>query len=242
MTDDRTAPAAFSAERCLRAKQTVDERARHGPTLARVRESLAAAESPFRVFEAGPGLGATLRWLLGADLPADVRYRGLEVDDDRVVAARERVPDLARAAGYEVVERDPAVLRDGEGGRVTIRFETGDAAAPDARADLVVAAAFPDPFDVASALPRLLDALDPGGLAYLPVTFDGETAFLPVPDEERERRVLDAYHATMDAPARPGGSRSGRALLSAAAGSAASLVAAGGSDWPVHPPYPVDEA
>jgi hypothetical protein len=54
--------------------------------------------------------------------------------------------------------------------------------------------------------------------------------------------VINAYHATMDAPNRPGESESGRALLAAIHESAANLVAAGGSDWLVSPPYPGDEA
>lgn len=233
-------PAEFSKLRYLRAKESADDRALHRPTLDRVREATTTGDS-LRVFEAGPGAGATLRRLLRWDLPADVAYVGVDADESMVAAARERLPELAAEAGYDVAPGDPTRLTDGSR-TVEVRIETGDALdrAADADADLLVAAAFLDLFDAEAALSALLRGVAPGGLAYLPITFDGETAF--VPTGPAEERVIDAYHATMDAPTRPGGSRSGRALLGAVGESAARLVAAGGSDWLVSPPYPGDEA
>lgn len=234
------APDAFSKVRYLRAKESADDRALHRPTLDRVREAATTGDS-LHVFEAGPGAGATLRRLLRWDLPADVTYRGVDADGAMVDAVRDRLSDIAREAGYDLVRGDPARLTDGER-TVEVTVETGDALdrAAGADADLLVAAAFLDLFDADAALSALLDGVAPGGLAYLPITFDGETAFVPTGPEED--RVLDAYHATMDAPSRPGGRRSGRALLAAVRESAATLVAAGGSDWLVAPPYPGDEA
>jgi hypothetical protein len=233
-------PAEFSKRRYLRAKESVDDRALHRPTLARVREA-ATTDDPLRVFEAGPGTGAWLRRLLRWDLPADVSYVGVDADASAVAAARERLPDLAAEAGYDVERGAPARLTDGAR-TVTVRFETGDALdrAADAEADLLVAAAFLDLFDAETALSALLRGVTPGGLAYFPITFDGQTAF--VPGGPHEERVIDAYHATMDAPNRPGESESGRALLAAVHDHASSLVAAGGSDWLVSPPYPDDAA
>jgi hypothetical protein len=234
------APDAFSKVRYLRAKESVEDRALHRPTLDHVREAATTGDS-LRVFEAGPGAGATLRRLLRWDLPPDVSYVGVDADAAMTGAFRDRLPELAREAGYAFEAGDPARLTDGER-TVTVGVETGDALdrARGADADLLVAAAFLDLFDAGTALAALLDGVRPGGLAYLPITFDGETAFLP--PGPAEERVIDAYHATMDAPGRPGGSRSGRALLSAVDESAASLVAAGGSDWLVTPPYPDDES
>jgi SAM-dependent methyltransferase len=240
------APDEFSQVRYLRAKETVDDRALHRPTLDAVRRAATADDRDrLRVFEAGPGVGATLRRLLAWDLPPATTYLGVDTDETAVAAARERVPTLAREAGYDAVggatPDDPARLTDGDR-TVEVRFAAGDALAraPAERADLVVGAAFLDLFDVDRALSRLCAALVPGGLAYFPVTFDGATAFLP--EEPGHDRVVDAFHATMDAPNRAGGSESGRALLRAVAASDASLVAAGGSDWLVAPPYPADEA
>jgi len=236
------APAEFSKVRYLRAKESVDDRALYRPALDRVEAAATRDDRErLRVFEAGPGVGSTLRRLLAWDLPPETTYRGVDADETVLAAARDRLPALASEAGYAVVGDDPTRLSDGEHS-VVVRFEAGDALdhAPEATADLVVAAAFLDLFDPDEALPPLLAALAPDGLAYFPVTFDGETAFLP--PTEQDSRVLDAYHATMDAPERPGGSRSGRALLTAVSRGDARLVAAGGSDWVVAPPYPDDEA
>lgn len=237
-------PDEFSQVRYLRAKETVDDRALHRPTLDRVRRRATDADrDTLRVYEAGPGVGSTLRRLLAWDLPASTTYRGVDTDETVLAAARDRLPALAADAGYELRSRDPFCLVDGDR-TVSVRFETGDALerAPAGTADLVVGAAFLDLFDVPDALSALLDALAPDGVAYFPVTFDGETAFVSPGDrDDREDRVLAAYHATMDAPNRSGGSRSGRALLRAAAAEDR-LLAAGGSDWLVTPPYPADEA
>lgn len=236
------APDEFSKVRYLRAKESVDDRALYRPALDRVRKAVTRDDRDrLRVFEAGPGVGSTLRRLLAWDLPPETTYRGVDADDAVLAAARDRLPALAREAGYDVVDEAPTRLSDGERS-VVVRFETGDALAraPNATADLVVAAAFLDLFESDEALQPLLGALAPDGLVYVPITFDGETAFLP--PAGADTRVLDAYHATMDAPERPGESRSGQALLTAVQRSDASLVAAGGSDWVVTPPYPEDEA
>jgi SAM-dependent methyltransferase len=240
------APDEFSQVRYLRAKESVDDRALHRPTFDRVRRAATADDRDrLRVFEAGPGAGATLRRLLAWDLPSETTYLGVDTDATAVAAARDRVSDLAREAGYGVGDGDATVddpLRLTDGDRtVAVRFAVGDALdrAPDRAADLVVGAAFLDLFDADRALSRLLAALAPDGFAYFPITFDGETAFLP--EAPGHDRVVDAFHATMDAPGRAGASESGRALLRAAA-SDAEVVAAGGSDWLVTPPYPADEA
>jgi hypothetical protein len=247
--DDPTAaePASYSFQRYLAAKESVDDRALHRPTL----DSLAAGlAGPLELFEIGPGLGSMLRRLLAWDrLPATVRYVGVDARAANVTAARERTADWAAGAGWTVegagTAADPLRLADGDR-EATVEFATGDAfaalAGREPAPDLVVGCAVLDLFELDDALPALFDALAPGGLAYLPITFDGETVFRPVPDADRERRVLDAYHGTMDAPDRAGGSRTGRALFDAVPAAGGRVVAAGGSDWVVTPPYPADEA
>ena len=247
--DDPTAaePASYSFQRYLAAKESVDDRALHRPTL----DSLAAGlAGPLELFEIGPGLGSMLRRLLAWDrLPATVRYVGVDARAANVTAARERTADWAAGAGWTVegagTTADPLRLADGDR-EATVEFATGDAfaalAGREPAPDLVVGCAVLDLFELDDALPALFDALAPGGLAYLPITFGGETVFRPVPDADRERRVLDAYHGTMDAPDRAGGSRTGRALFDAVPAAGGRVVAAGGSDWVVTPPYPADEA
>jgi len=124
-------------------------------------------------------------------------------------------------------------------------FETGDALAALTAAsgvDCVVAQAFADLVPVQRLLDAVESALTPGGLAYLPITFDGGTILQP--DHPADRAVERAYHAAIDAePGRD--SRAGRHLLDACRRRDGDLLAAGASDWILRPTddgYPADEA
>lgn len=257
-----TGPDDYSEVRFLEAKRTVDDRALHGPTLEAFADALAdraaARDGPVELLEAGAGTGAMLRRLLDRDrLPDRVAYTGVDLDGDAVARARTALPEWAAARGYEVdagdgdspagSPEDPIVLRRGDE-RITVAFREADvfslAGATDRTWDAVVACAFLDLVELGPALATLFE-LAPGGPAYFPITFDGETLFRPVPDPDLDRRVREAYHATMDAPDRPGGSRTGRRLFDAVPEHGGEVVAAGGSDWVVAPDgdgYPADEA
>ncbi|MGM0591594.1 MAG: class I SAM-dependent methyltransferase [Halobacteriota archaeon] len=255
-----TPPATYSFRRYLEAKETVDDRAIHRPTLSRFTAEL---DSGVAVLEVGSGVGSTLRRLLDwGCLPARVDYTVLDRDDSNVATARERLLAWAPTVGYDVtsalaedafppVDRrsglDPLTLVRGEE-CVTVHFVAADAfefadrLAGAQTWDCLVGQAFADLVDLPEALASLARLLDSGGLWYFPITFDGVTDFTPVDDGAFETDVLDAYHATMDEPDRPGGSRSGRALFDAARETGSEILATGGSDWVVHPPYPDDEA
>ncbi|SDM21738.1 hypothetical protein SAMN04487949_1309 [Halogranum gelatinilyticum] len=255
-----SSPDEFSFHRYLTAKRTVDDRALHRPTLDCLTDglhgdgpaALDVADRPLRVLEVAAGVGTGLQRLLAWDvLPPRVDYTLLDSDESNVTAARERVAEWARGEGYDVERSDDslALARDDE--RVTVSFVVADALAYadslGTPVDLLVGQAFVDLVDLDSGLPALFDLVADGGLAYFPITFDGVTGFAPpagatdVPSDFEER-LLDVYHATMDASGRPGSSTTGRALLTAVGDAGGDVVAAGGSDWLVHPPYPADEA
>lgn len=247
-----TSPSTYTFARYLEAKRSVDDRALHRPTLDRLHELLATRTEPVRVVEVGCGTGTLLRRLIEWDvLPDRVVYDGYDLRPEAVKTATERLPAWASERGYAVETPsrgvgDPCHLVDeGAGRRLTATFETADVLAvaetTDREWDLLVGCAFLDLVDLDASLESLL-ALVPDGLAYFPITFDGETVLRPVPEPAVERAVLDAYHATMDQPDRPGGSHTGRALFEAIPDADAEVVAAGGSDWVVTPPYPDDEA
>ncbi|WP_164974858.1 class I SAM-dependent methyltransferase [Halegenticoccus tardaugens] len=246
-------PDAYSFERYLAAKRTVDDRALHRPTLDRLTAELAErasrADGPVRILEVGVGIGTMLQRLLSwGALPDRVLYTGVDVRREAVDAARQRLPPWARDRGYRVDggDRPLRLLRDDEA--VTVEFAVEDAFTFAAREaverewDAVVGCAFLDLVELPAALDDLFDLLAPDGLCYFPITFDGETVFAPAPDPAFERGVIDAYHATMDAPDRPGGSRTGRRLFSEIGRAGGEVLSAGGSDWVVHPPYSDDEA
>ncbi|SFH33362.1 hypothetical protein SAMN04488066_101277 [Halorubrum aquaticum] len=258
-----TRPSTYEHSRYLEAKRTVDDRALHRPTLDRLRESLAGRSAPLRVVEAGCGTGTMLRRLLAwGILPDEVVYRGYDLREEAIDRAVGGIATWADGAGYVLEIEEGSTGPDAGPGRTlrlsgeddssaTATFAAADAVEvarrTDAEYDLLVGCAFLDIVDLDRALGPLL-GLVPDGLAYFPITFDGETFLRPsfggdgTIDGSIERAVLDVYHATMDAPDRPGGSRTGRELLEALPAAGGEVVAGGGSDWLVTPPYPDDEA
>jgi predicted O-methyltransferase YrrM len=247
-------PDDYSFRRYLTAKTTVDDRALHGPTEARLEAELADVSAardratPVRVLEVGAGVGTTLPRLLARDrLPGRVHYTMLDREAENVDSARERLRAWGDRRDTPVDRAEPDDPADDlrlshDDGIVTVRFVTADAfefaadRGPDAPGyDLLLAQAFLDLTDLDSDLPRLLSVVTDGGLVYAPITFDGETVFEPTPADLRDDAVLDLYHATMDAPDRPGSSTTGRELLTALPASGCAILSAGASDWVVYP-------
>jgi len=114
--------------------------------------------------------------------------------------------------------------------------------------DLVIANAFLDLVDLPAVLPGLSRLARRGGLFLFSITFDGLTAFEPETDADLDCRVVDLYHRTMDeriVNGKPsGGSRCGRHLLTLMPACGYRIIAAGSSDWIVHPRdggYPAEE-
>lgn len=274
--DPDSRPTEYSFARYLSAKESVDDRALHRPTLDRLSGDLArlAADrsGPLRVLEVGCGLGSMLRRLVDRGrLPTPLDYLGVDADPSLIEGARERTRAwLAGATNGDgrPTESSPAGDRPSGGatpddalvgrrrdGRVAVRFRAADAfevvAGADDDWDLVIAAAFLDVVDAARAVHEL--SAVGGGRLYAPITFDGVTAFEPTaPSTDAsasehadgpgvDETVIDAYHATMRGPDR-GGPETGRSLFRLVGDAGATVRAAGGSDWVVHPPYPDDEA
>ncbi len=132
MTDD-LAPATFSTQRYLAAKQTVDDRALAPAVLDHLRQDV--TNSP-AVLEVGAGIGAMVARLLRRDLlSGSVRYVAVDLDADSVALARERLPAWARAAGYDVRRPDGTrsadlVFADGtHPERLALTLRTADAVA-----------------------------------------------------------------------------------------------------------------
>lgn len=210
----------------LHAKRPVDDRAMNRRVLDRLREEL--PDGPLDVVEVGAGVGTGITRLLDwGVLPGDVSYTAIDRREENVAAAREHL--LER--GFD--EEGDSLVRDG----VTVSPVAGDAfESLEDGYDLLVAQAFLDLVNLENALPALLGSLAPDGLAYFPITFDGATVFEPA--HLLDGRVVEAYHRDMD---REGDSRTGRRLFSAVPDAGGEVLAAGGSDWVVYPPYSEDE-
>jgi len=226
-----------AATRYLEAKRSVDDRA----LAPRVRERLLGAlgDAP-RVLEAGCGTGATVPRLLDWGVTSGA-YRGVDRDGGVVDFARRVRPAALRYAGHDVVGADDGFTVDG----LSVAFETGDALeafGDEGGADLFVAAAFADLVPLGDLVEAVESALAPGGLAYLPITFDGGTVFQP--DHPADAAVERAYHDAIDRePGRD--ARAGRHLADLLRRRPGDLLAMAASDWVVRPRgghYPADEA
>jgi hypothetical protein len=218
--------------RYLESKRTVDDRAFDHRVRRRLLSELPPAP---RIVEAGAGTGVTVPRLLAWGV-ADGDYRGIDRDG--------AVLDHARRTRAAELDADPCE----EGFRVgdlSVRFERGDALDVGrdgaGEVDLVIAQAFLDLVPLDAALDAFGDALADDGVVYAPITFDGETVFQP--DHPADDAVIDAYHRHIDDE--PGRDvTAGRHLLDRCRDRGGDLLAAGASDWIVHPrdgDYPGDE-
>lgn len=239
--------------RYLDAKRTVDERAFDRRVRERFRRELAGVDPPVRVLEVGAGIGTTVAQVLEWKGLGEVRYTAIERRPEAIDAARDRIADSGREAGYAVDAGPDRIELSSAGRTCAVELVAADAfeylVASERSWDALIAQAFLDLVDLPTALPRLFDALDPGGAFYFPITFDGGTIFEPTVDPELDERIVDLYHRSMDERTRDGEpaghSRTGRRLFSHVPAAGGEISAAGGSDWVVHPrdgAYPADEA
>jgi len=212
--------------RYLEAKRSVDEASRSRRVADRFLAGLPAAP---RVLEAGAGTGSLVPWLVERGVTAG-SYRGVEASAAVVAHARHARPAELRYRGQEVTDQRV-------GSRVAdldVRFEVGDALAelPGDDADAVVAQQFMDLVSIPDAVEAFTGALAPGGVAYFPLTFDGMSVFEP--GHEADRAVERAYHEAINRAAGRT-SRAGRRLATHLRRAPGELVAMDASDGIVRP-------
>ena len=244
MSDD----FSFSYPRYLEAKKTVDERSLNDDVWAAFLDRIEAASGSLKILDVGGGTGATLLRLLDAAPERSFRqidYTLIDPEADNLSTAADNVSAWAGKSGWtHRVEDSRCLLDDPRGdGRVTVQFkETGLFSHAEEAGmevyDAIVAQAVLDLFDVRKAIRALTPCLRSGGTWYLPIHFDGLTAFEPVIDEAVDRAIVEQYHASIPSP------RSGRALLTALPENGTDLHRVGASDWIVlgrEGGYPSDE-
>jgi SAM-dependent methyltransferase len=247
MTSFGEASTAFGYARYLAAKTTVDDRALNRHVLAELRR-LMPAGAP-RVLEVGAGLGTMVARLLDWGVVGAGEYILLDADPRLLDCSRRRLSDWAAARGLRG-DLLPDGLRVGDLRVRLVHAELGTylEAAHKALADVLIANAVLDLVDVPAVLPGLLRLLVPGGVYWFTINYDGETIFEP--GHPLDDHVMRAYHRDMDERiryGRPAGeSRTGRRLFRYLLDASAPALAAGSSDWVVHPArdgnYPADEA
>ncbi len=247
------APDAYRLSRYLKAKKSIDARALNHRVWSRFIEALGGASS-LRILEVGAGIGATVERIVDA-LPlrmgSSLQYTLVDRNPAVLDTASSELRTWAEQQGFEVSGRSPQVWSVG-GGSVALEFVTADlydfAAAHDGdQFDAIVGQALFDLLRIPDAIQTLQPLLCDRGLWYLPIHFDGVTAFEPPHDSGLDGRVEALYHASMTTDHDDGraGDQSGRRLLTHLRGAGSILLEAGGSDWIVWPQngeYPADEA
>jgi SAM-dependent methyltransferase len=254
-----TAPEEYRFTRYLAAKKSVDDRALNPA----VRRELVRAlrdlpgQTPVQVLEVGAGIGTMLERLLDWGMLRRAAYTGIDIEPENLVEARQRLGRYAASQGFGYSGGpNGRLVLERQQQRFEVTLEAIDLFDFQAREqgrrtwDLLIAHAFLDLVDLATALPPLFSLLKSGGLFYFTLNFDGATILRPPVDEGFDRLVQELYHQTMDrrrVNGKPAGSsRTGRllqALLENAPG--VQLLAAGRSDWVVSPSravYPAAEA
>ncbi len=226
--------------RYLAAKRSVDDRAlnRHvWQTLAEAVGAAAPADRPLRVLEAGAGIGTMVERCVEWGLFTRAEYSAIDSEESNIRAASARLAPLTSRGGSGLGLN----LQSSDLYEFAAREENRQ------RFDLLIAHALLDLLHLPAALPSLLGMLRPGGLFYFSINFDGATLFLP--ELTLDGQIETLYHHSMDTritDGQPSGdSRTGRRLFHALQQCGAEVLAAGSSDWVVHPvsgAYPADEA
>jgi SAM-dependent methyltransferase len=247
MTSFDEASTTFDYARYLAAKTTVDDRALNRHVLDEFRR-LVPAGTP-RVLEVGAGLGTMVARLIDWDVVRGGEYTLLDTDQQLLDGSRRWLSDWAAARGLHS-ELLPDGLHVGDLRLRLVHAELGGhlETAHGARADVLIANAVLDLVDVPAVLPALLRQLVPGGVYWFTINYDGESVFAP--GHPHDDQVMRAYHRDMDERIRygrsAGESRTGRHLFHHLRDAGAPALAAGSSDWVVHPSpdgsYPADEA
>lgn len=234
-------PKAYDYTRYLTAKRIIDARSLNRRVWERFLDAAYAMDGALRILEVGAGIGSTAERILSAIQGADIHYTLVDVSRTNVALARQNLARWARAAGYACQRQDEVLHLQRADQECVVECITADlfnfVTETDAQWNVLVAQAFLDLVNLRAALEHVRPRLAPAAVLYLPIHFDGLTAFEPADDPALNRRILQAYHDTMDerttAYGPSGGSRTGRALMLELRTLEAAILAAGSSDWVV---------
>lgn len=186
--------------------------------------------------------------------PLEVTYTLLDGSPDNTRYANIHLTNWAQSNGWQVdfPQHDQLILHRDEQ-IITVHLVTEDihsfSQTTSATYDLLIANAFLDLLPLQPTVDMLFDLTKPNGYFYFSINFDGLTLLDPQLDPALDAAIQSAYHQTMEdrrfnrQPT--GGAHAGRKLCSILSTAGGNLLAAGSSDWVVHPidgRYPQDEA
>ena len=243
-----TSPENYSFIRYLSAKKNIDDRSLNRHVWLKLKESVPVCfrDKPLRALEVGAGIGTMLERMLDWGLLQYVEYTALDAQQELITHAHDRLSRWSLERGYQAHVASPGelILSDSHH-HVKAEFITATLSdflsqlGGEIKYDLLVAHAFLDLVNVPLILPSLLDLLTERGHFYFTINFDGITHFEPELDSELDEQIQSLYHRTMDERlinGKPSGhSHTGRQMFSHLKDHNADILAAGSSDWVVHP-------
>lgn len=228
----------------LTAKKSIDDRALNQFVWNELHQTLpkTIGAEPANIVEIGAGIGTMLARIVDWGLlTGPATYLATDCDAGLLQLAQRYLATWADERGYTMQwpekQHGRLVAKHSE---VALVFETVRAEEMASRNEtrgtfhLIIAHAVLDLLDLPAVLPGLLAQLTNNGLAYFTCNFDGSTLFLPEYPGGEEQEILRRYHASMEARL-IGASSTGRRLLSMLQCSGLELLAAGSSDWLIHP-------
>jgi hypothetical protein len=228
----------------LAAKKSIDDRALNRYVWTELCQALpqTSGGEPANIVEIGAGIGTMLaRMVDWGLLTGPATYLATDCDAGHLRHAQRYLAAWADERGYTLhwPEQQRGRLCTAQA-EIALVFEAVRAEEMACRTEsrgtfhLVIAHAVLDLIDLSVVLPGLLSQLTNNGLAYFTCNFDGATFFLPEAPGGEEQEILRRYHDSMEARL-TGASRTGRRLLSMLQGPGLELLAAGSSDWVIHP-------
>lgn len=230
----------------LKAKRRVDDRSLNRLVFASIEPYLNPQQGEAsHLLELGAGLGTMIERLLDWGALDGCRYTA--IDSDRLLLDRVpgRLAKWSEANQGRLIETDSGLQLTGPVSSLTVELiaeEIGaflERQAESGHYNVILAHAVMDLLHLDRVLPFIKRALAPGGHVYFTINFDGHTAFEPATDPALDRRIVDAYHDTMDrrrVDGKPAGhSQTGRRLLARLPEDGFEIVRSGASDWVIHP-------
>ena len=262
-----SAPTEYTQTRYLSAKKTADDRALNRHVWATLVDQLAIRYNPgpLRILDIGTGTGSMVERLVewgalsgGPNVQTKtVEMWAIDSQAECISVANQLLRDWGVAQGFHVGDTMDAsqINLVNADIRLRVQLETIDLFDFIAREhgrrkwDLIVANAFLDLMDLATALPMILSLIVDRGLFYFGATYDGVSIWEPETDRQFDEFVPALFHQTRDeritAETSSGDSRAGRHLFHQIRRASATVLDMGSSDWVIAPyegEYPGDEA
>ncbi len=204
----------------LGAKKEVDQRSLNLLVWNRFIQELEKGFHPTKILDLGAGNGSFLERLLKQTELRDFEYVPLDAD-------RELLDNLLHTQDQELLRRRGIRIRP-----IQARIETFLEQHTQSW-DLLISNAFFDLINLDQWGPSLFSLVQPGGLFYSTLLFDGVTTFLPPLDPKTDLLVEEMYHQSMQGRGQSG-SRAGRTLFAELLSLDLTVLEAGPSDWVIY--------